>query len=252
MRFKKAIKKILALGTGATMMGATLMGAFAAADLANFPAPFIADGKFNGVMVVGDKAAAEDVIGVSDIAVSLQFAATRPAGVAAGADVVAAGEAWKVGTSTKILEIGENLETASGSNRESIANITSSSFIDDTELPNLLAGGTASNSKGDSPYEQRLYFENFNSGYVQLLEDRDDVTTDFLYFPNNERIARYELEFTTSLESDVDDSAGTQTTTGVYLTDIEDTDIVILGKTYTIVQARRTTNAGNNIKLILH
>ena len=30
MRFKKAIKKIMALGTGATMMGATILGAVAA------------------------------------------------------------------------------------------------------------------------------------------------------------------------------------------------------------------------------
>ncbi len=247
MRFKKAIKKIAALSTGATMVGATIFGAMAA-DLANYPGQYIKDGKFTGVLVVGDKAAAEDVIGVSDIAVSLQFAATKPVAVAGGTTVTPEGEAWKVGTSTKILEIGENL--AAGSNRESIANITSTSFIDDSELPNLLAPGTASNSKGDSPYEQRLYFENFNSGYTQLLEDRSDVTADFLYFPNNERIARYELEFTTSLESDVDDSAGSATTSGTYLTDIEDTDIAMLGKTYTVVQARRQT--GNaQVKLIL-
>ena len=75
MRFNKAIKKILALGTGATMLGATLMGAVAQADLANYPAPFIADGKFNGIIVVGDAANAADVLGSVDIATSLQFAA---------------------------------------------------------------------------------------------------------------------------------------------------------------------------------
>ncbi len=142
MRFKKTIKKILALGTGATMMGATLMGAFAAADLANYPAPFVADGKFNGVMVVGDKAAAEDVIGVSDIAVSLQFAASTPAGTVSGGTSTATGDAWKVGTSTKILEISENIAT--GTNVETLRNITT--FIDDSEL-DALASGTASNSK---------------------------------------------------------------------------------------------------------
>jgi len=156
MRFQKAIKKIMALGTGATMMGATLMGAFAAADLANYPAPFIKDGKFNGVLVVGDKAAAEDVIGVSDIAISMQFAATKAVKVGAAGTVTPEGEAWKVGTSTKILEISENLESGNA-NQESISNITSNSFIDDTELPTLLATLTATNGKGDSPYDQRLY-----------------------------------------------------------------------------------------------
>lgn len=250
MRFKKTIKKILALGTGATMMGATMMGAFAAADLANYPSPFIADGKFNGVLVVGDRASAEDVIGVSDIAVGLQFAATTPVAVGAGGTVTAVGEAWRVGTSTKILEISENLES-SNINQESIANITSSSFIDDAELPTILASGVAKSSKGDSPYDQRLYFEDWTTGYVQFLEDDQDVTGDFLYFQNSKQVARYELEFTTALESDVDDSNGASTTTGTYLTDIEDTDIVFLGKPYSIVQARRINTIGGGIKLIL-
>jgi len=45
-------------------------------DLSNYPSPFIKDGKFYGILVVGDKAPAEHVIAISDIAVSLQFAAT--------------------------------------------------------------------------------------------------------------------------------------------------------------------------------
>ena len=64
MEFKKAIKRIVALGTGASMVGATIFGAMAA-DLANYPNQYIKDGKFTGVLVVGDKAAADDVIGVS-------------------------------------------------------------------------------------------------------------------------------------------------------------------------------------------
>ena len=78
MRFQKAIKRMIALGTGAIMLSSTV---FAAADLANYPSPFVKDGKFSGVLVVGDKAAAEDVIGISDIISSLQFAATKKAAV---------------------------------------------------------------------------------------------------------------------------------------------------------------------------
>ena len=83
------------------------------------------------------------------------------------------------------------------------------------------------------------------------LEDDADVTADFLYFATGEEIGRYLLEFTTALESDVDDSAGSATTTGLYLTDFEDAEITMFGKSYSIVQARRTSAAGNNIKLIL-
>ncbi|MBN4049152.1 hypothetical protein JYT91_00895 [archaeon AH-315-M20] len=248
MRFKKTIKRISALGVGATMVGATIFGAMAA-DLSNYPNQYIQDGKFTGVLVVGDKAAAEDVIGVTDIIASLQFAATKPA-AAVGSTVSVTGEAWKVQKGpTNVMELAENLK--SGTNRESIATITSSSFIDDAELPVLLASHTASNPKGDAPYDQRLFFEQTNTGYVQYVEDRDDVTSDFLYFWSGRQIARYELEFTTALESDVDDSAGSATTTGTFLTDIEDTELEMLGTSFTIVTARRGSSVGGGVTLTL-
>ncbi len=49
MKIKKAIKKIVALGAGATMVGATLLGAMAT-DLSNYPAPFVQDGSINNAM----------------------------------------------------------------------------------------------------------------------------------------------------------------------------------------------------------
>jgi hypothetical protein len=248
MRFGKAIKRIIALGTGATMMGATLFGAMAA-DLSNYPSPFIKDGKFNGVMVIGDKAAAEDVIGVSDIAVSLQYSATQAAG-STTTDVTVEGDAWKVGTSTNTFEMSENLE-GTATNRETIADIVSQSYITDDELPGTLADGTASNSKGDADYNQRLYFEDTTTGYVFFTEDDNDVTADFLYFENGRQISRYELEFTSSLESDVDDSTGSATTSGLYLTDLEDVELQLLGKSYSIVQARRLTSTGSSLRLTL-
>ena len=249
MEFKKTIKRISALGIGASMVGATIFGGMAA-ELADYPSQFIKDGKFTGVLVVGDKAAAEDVIGVSDIAVSLQFAATKPVSVTSSGGVSAEGDAWKVGTSTKILEMSENL--ASGTNRETLRNITA--FIDDSEL-DALASGTVSNGKGDAPYNQYLYLlgpaTGVTSGYVIYTEDDNDVTADFLYFETGDEIGRYLLEFTTALESDVDDSTGAATTTGLFLTDFEDTELTMFGKDYTIVQAKRTGAVGNNIKLIL-
>ena len=227
MEFKKTIKRISALGIGASMVGATLFGAMAA-DLANYPNQYIKAGKFAGVLVVGDKAAAQDVIGVSDIAVSLQFAATKPA-EAAGAEVAAEGDAWKVGTSTKMLEIGEGLN--SGTSRETIRNITT--FIDGTDL-DALASGTVTSPKGDAPYNQYLYLlgpgagQVTDTGFVIYTEDDTDVTGDFLYFRSGKEIGRYMLEFTTALESDVDDSAGAATTTGTYLTDMEDIELTMM------------------------
>lgn len=44
-----------------------------ALDLSNYPYIFIKDGRFRGVIVVGDKASAEEVISASDIVSSLEF-----------------------------------------------------------------------------------------------------------------------------------------------------------------------------------
>ena len=71
----RAIKKIAALVTGATMLGATVMGAMAA-DLSNYPAPFVSGCSFSGAIVVGEKAASSDVAGAIDVASTLAVSGT--------------------------------------------------------------------------------------------------------------------------------------------------------------------------------
>jgi S-layer protein (TIGR01564 family) len=65
-------KKIAAVGAGVLMGITTLAGALAA-DLNEYPVPFIADGKFNAIMVIGANAQPIDNIGVTNIATSLKF-----------------------------------------------------------------------------------------------------------------------------------------------------------------------------------
>src|SRR3989338_11190808 len=137
MEVRKTIKKVVALAAGASMVGAS-----AAADLANYPNPFIKYGVFDAVLVVGDKAKAEDVIGVTDIAVSLQFASkTVKAATGTGTQkTVVEGDKWAVGSSGDKLEIGEAFDKA-------ISRATS------TDLK-ALAGGSITNTKGTATYEQ--------------------------------------------------------------------------------------------------
>ncbi|PIN80913.1 hypothetical protein COV16_00225, partial [Candidatus Woesearchaeota archaeon CG10_big_fil_rev_8_21_14_0_10_34_8] len=73
----KALKKVAALSTGIVMLGATLTGALAVADLANYPAPFVASGVYDdaNALVAGDNAAAADTLGMVDISTNLQFMA---------------------------------------------------------------------------------------------------------------------------------------------------------------------------------
>src|SRR3989338_5587591 len=249
MRFQKAIKRMIALGTGAIMLSSL---AAAASDLANLPAPFIKDGKFSGVLVVGDKAAAEDVIGISDIAASLQFAATKAApSSGSGSSVSVEGDAWLVGTSNhfELSEDGSTTDTV-----ETLRNVTT--YIDKSNLHEL-ASGSVTNNKVTSPYNQYMYLlgpgteSKLDTGYVIYTENDEDTTADFLYFKSGREIARYLLEFTTALESDVDDSNGAASATGLFLTDYQDVDIKMFGKTYTIVTAKRTSTVGNNVVLTL-
>ncbi|HLC96024.1 MAG TPA: hypothetical protein VJH97_01770, partial [Candidatus Nanoarchaeia archaeon] len=245
MKLRKAIRKIAALGAGVTMVGATIMGAMAA-GLTDYPSPFVADGKFSGVLVVGDKAAAEDVIGVTDIATSLQFSATTKAGTASGVTVTVQGDAWKVGTTSKTLELTENPITLQ--KQETFRNVTNS--IGDDEL-DALADGEVDNDKGIAPYHQYFNFiqevkavDAAEKGYVYYVEDDNDATADFLYFPSSSLILQYEIEFTKSLASD-----NTTTDTTSNLDDLENEKLTLIGEEFTIIKAHSTA-AGVKLTLM--
>src|SRR3989338_2067887 len=99
MRISKTIKKVTALGAGLSLVGATMFGAMAAADLNSYPSPFIKDGVFDGILVVGtggtDPAGiAEDLIGITDVVASLQFASTTKGTSSGGTSVTVTGDAW--------------------------------------------------------------------------------------------------------------------------------------------------------------
>ena len=127
MKVRKAIKKIAALGVGISMMGATLLGATAATyDLSEYPVPFVMDGTFNGLMVVGDDAAPADIIGVTDIAIALQYSSTTTKTVSTGgsSSVSFEGDAVAFERSGDVLELneylGEVVETMDASDAEGL------------------------------------------------------------------------------------------------------------------------------------
>ena len=161
------------------------------------------------------------------------------------------GDAWLVGTSNH-LELSEDGSTSD--TVETLRNITT--YIDKSNLHEL-ASGSVTNNKVTSPYNQYMYLlgpgteSKLDTGYVIYTENDEDTTADFLYFKSGREIARYLLEFTTALESDVDDSNGAASATGLFLTDYQDVDIKMFGKTYTIVTAKRTSTVGNNVVLTL-
>jgi len=250
MRFQKAIKRIIALGTGAIMLGSSV---FAAADLGNYPAPFVSNGKFSGVLIVGDKAAAEDVIGISDIISSLQFAATTKVAAGVAGTPTTTGDTYKIG-GTRKLALTEDLLNSPGAPM-TLRNVSVNSIGGTGGELQALVSGTVTNSKGSAPYNQYLYLlgesTGGNSGYVKYTEDAHATTADFLYLKSGHVLGRYVMEFTTALQTDVDDSAGSTSTTGTYLTDFQNTDLKFFGKTYSIVTARRVSSVGSSVILTL-
>ncbi len=220
----RAIKKIMALTTGATMLGATLMGAMAA-DLADYPSPlFIEDNAFNGAIVVGDDAKSEDVVGAIDIATSLQYVTAATADTTTSDSVTVEGEAVKIQTSSDNLNIGDNLTDV-----KTVA-------LDEDDLPTVLADETFAADDGDDfDYEQKI-------GLGDALEFSHWADSDYndkeptlgIRIPKGTLVSAYELDFKKDAESDVDSESD--------LEDIEDSSIVILGNTYDIVEADNATN----------
>ena len=218
MKVKKIVKCILSAGAGATMLGATVMGAMAA-DLSNYPDMLVQDGVFNGLLVVGENAAAVDNLAMTDIAASMKYKASD-----AGATVSVEGDAFLVKAGTDELEFGEAIGTTTHGVLD---------FVDGDDLA-ALADATLSSSKGSFNYEQFIHFDGpvVNTTYV---EDDDDVTALFVKVPDNAEFARYEMNFLEAAKSDVDSSSSYK------LDDLEKKSVTMLGKTYNIVQAR--TNA---------
>ncbi len=214
------VKRILAVGAGATMLGATVMGAMAA-DLSNYPNMFVSDGVFNGLLVVGENAAAIDNLAMTDIAASMKYTG----GASNTSKVSVSGDSWLVKSGTDDLEFSESL----GPKTHGVVD-----FVDKDELA-ALADGSYTSSKGTSNYEQHLYFDRpvVNTTYSQ---DADDNTALFLKVPSGAMFARYDLSFLSAAKSDVKSSESQK------LDDFEDKQITMLGRTFNIVKARGSAN----------
>ena len=209
------VKRILAVGAGATMLGATVMGAMAA-DLSEYPDMFVSDGVFNGLLVVGENAAAVDNLAMTDIAASMKSASGSST-----SSVSVSGDAWLVKSGTDELEFGETVGPASNGVVD---------FLDEDNLAALETQELTS-SKGTFKYEQFLHFDQakINTSYT---EDDDDVTDLFVKVADNSMFARYQADFLTAAKSDIDSSESYK------LDDFEDKTLSFFGKSYNVVKAR--------------
>ncbi len=106
--------------------------------------------------------------------------------------------------------------------------------VTSAEMPLLLSTNTLSNANGDYSYMQSLNFDE-KSAYVAELENPDTgVAGTYLYIKNADQVARYELKFKNPATSKITvNSEGLAS-----LNDFEGKNLVMLGKTWTVVRAK--------------
>ncbi len=223
-----------------------LLGAVAtelkSTDLSSYPEMFVSKGKFNGYLVVGEKAQMIDSLALTDIASSMKIK------VAAATNNSLSGDFWKVGNSAKLEMANSDASTGSiqGENLRDILN-----YIGAEKL-GALADGIYKTGESRHPFKQYLYFDVSNTGTNELVKyaENDNETADvFFYVGSGNNIGQYKLEFTPSAKSSIYDATGAASSTGMVLKQFEDTKITLLGEKFTIVLARRAQQ--NSIKLTL-
>jgi len=205
-------KKIASVLASAVMLSSTI--GFAAA--ASFPDPFVVGGAEDAAIVVGLNADVSDVYAAIDVQDNLNALTSG-----GGTSTSISGTAWQVATSADKLELNETLRQVT-------------TYINEDDLP-ILVGGTISNEKGTAKYDEYLYFEDTTAGSssVTYREDDDENVGLFFRIASGNVIARYVMDFTTNFDSDISTNT---------LEDIDDEEITIMGKTYTITKAENATS----------
>ncbi len=244
-RLKRVIRRIAAVGTGVAMLGASMTGALAqsgGAALDNYPDMFFKNGVLsdNTAFVVGRNAAADDVIGLTNVAKQMQAdSKVCVPGGAGGSSVSVSGDAVEITTTSDLLELNETL----GDVRETITEV---------ELDGL-KGGIVTTNSGTTEFNQYLRFKELNAtsntltfAPAVLFKDNDAPVKevgDWLVVKEGagapQAFFEYELEFEDGLESDIVSNK---------LDDLRDEELVILGTTYTVVDTKVNTGS-SSVKL---
>jgi len=220
---KNTIRKITAITTGAALLTTSLAGAAFAADLSEYPSPFVQDGVWTGLIVIGSGGAAADVVGATNIATTLTEVITT-GGVTP--TVAITGEATRIQSGGEYLNFNEFFDDVVSS-------------IDDTDLPTVLEDGEYDDSEGNTDNEETFTQELSwpDDANPQLVfgadDDGDEVAGDYVRIANGDFFYNYTFEFDTEIDYD-----NTSTTTAAE--DLEDTTLDIMGKPFIISDVKLT------------
>lgn len=192
-----------------------------AADLKEYPKPFLQDGKWNGLIVVGSKAAVSDVVGAVDIAATIS-------------------------TEKQIIEKKDEVKVSS---TQEFFDTTASKLLSVTSehLKGALASGIFINEYGTFNYSQKIELPAATVQYAIDPDDAADIPA-FYLFLNKTKIAYiYRLSFSPSLEVRHKTAASDEASN--FLKGLKDKKLMILDKDYIVSNAEHA--ASNNIKLTL-
>jgi hypothetical protein len=202
------IKRIGACVLGTVMTGASLLAPALAADLSDYPAPFITDGTTNFLIVVGANAATSDVVGAINTAVRLGAEPGETKTCTAGVAGSSVSEGASLSTSSTALYLGSAVNSVTQTLTSSdLSILEDQTFTDD--------GGI------DYKYSQYIKI-----GPNQITFAQQDT--------NSDPVVAIQMDSSTVANSLYNVSISFNKALAFNASDSEGQEIVLMGKTYTI------------------
>jgi len=218
-------KKITSVLASVVMLGSTI-GIAAAAT--NYPSPFVKGGVADVTVVFGAASPANvDFVAATDIGTSLSTALSSQTTAVSSTTI----PTTSGGDSLTIEKSSDRLNMNNALNEIWTTKITSSN------LPNLLKDETF-RSKDNIEYGYEQYIQFIDALNFSQFDDDDykkDTPTLGIKIPSSTNVINYTIDFKKYPRSDVDSSG--------MLEDIQDRDIIILGKTYKLLNAYNKSSA---------
>src|SRR3989344_7535615 len=234
-KIKRVLKKIGAISTGVAFLGATLTGALAA-DLSEYPEPFIAGGAYSDVAII---TSSNGLDANSALLITNAYAGLITAGETSATTTTTVAGAYKLeksGNKFNFDDVAYDIDDK----------------LDENDLSDVLVDGTFQDIEGTNTgsftYKQYLYMTNktgtttttktIGLTFDEDSNDDDKQVADYLILSDTSSLFtyKYQLSFDTAVTvSNADD--------------IKYNTINILGSPYTIIGA--TVTNGNVTKLSL-
>jgi len=234
---KNNIGKIATIGFGAALLGATAFG-LGAASLSDFPAPFVQGKSLNSVVIFGDDAQNSDQTGANQIR---DYFSTLTGGRTSGA----VASQLSLSSNSFLIEERDDSYVELGDFAESSEFLggPNGGFTFDIDGGDLAI--LADGDLNDNAYEQSVRLGNSTTEKAGTIiyEEQSDVLDTFLKYSTGDTIFTYKVDFRGSGATSSFNSEGV-------LEDFIDEDITILGRTYTVVEAK-VGNAENEVKFVL-